>query len=182
MSQEKLSNEHSEFVQLRWLLYEKGKPLETAVLKAASLLGFKAGEFRDSESEFDVVLESMEARAIGEVQGKDSSAIAISKFRQLQTNILEDFEKRGSDDPAKAVLFGNAYRLEPPESRGEFFTERCLKAAKRFRVALVRTTDLFLAVQYLCRKSDNEFARGCRKAILETEGAVVQFPKPDASP
>lgn len=113
------------------LLYEKGKPLENAVVDALMTIGFDATPHRDSESEFDVVFESSEGRLLGEVEGKDNKFINIDKLRQLEMNILEDFESDDVETMAKGVLFGNAFRLTRVEERGEFFTQKCKTAAKR---------------------------------------------------
>ena len=43
--------------EIRALLYEKGKPLEVAIIKALQVLGFQAAPFKESDSEFDVVFE-----------------------------------------------------------------------------------------------------------------------------
>ncbi len=162
---------------LRHLLYEQGKPLEIAVLRALRLMGFEASQYYDSESEFDVVFECNEGRLIGEVEGKDNSSIAVGKLRQLEMNIHEDFDREGVKEEAKGVLFGNAYRLHPLDSRKEFFTEKCMAAAKRRGTALVRTTDLFSVAQYLSGKNDKRFAQKCRQAILHAEGVIVEFPE-----
>ena len=77
---------------LTWLLFEQGHELEGAVLQAMSLMGFEANSYRDADSEFDAVLECTEGRCIGEVEGRDNKAIGIDKMRQLEVNILEDFE------------------------------------------------------------------------------------------
>ena len=53
---------------------------------------------------------------------------------QLERNLQEDFSRDGVDEFAKGVLFGNAFRLAPPEDRGDFFSEKCMKAAKRCKV------------------------------------------------
>jgi len=163
--------------KIKRLLFEQGHPLEDAVLEAMSILGFKASSYRDSESEFDVVLESPEGRCIGEVEGKDRKAIDINKIRQLETNIHEDLEREEITGPAKAVLFGNAFRLTVPSDRPwEHFTQKCRTAAKRTGTALVRTCDLFEVARKLVDNPDSEFATLCRRAILETEGEVVVFP------
>jgi len=133
--------------RLRGLLYEKGDPLEEAILQSLILMGFDAKHYRDSESEFDVVFESQEGRFIGEAEGKDNKPVAIEKLRQLEMNIHEDLEKDEVAEPAKGVLFGNAFRLSPIKERGDFFTDKCLKAAKRSHTALVRTPDLFVIAQ-----------------------------------
>ena len=160
------------------LLYENGKPLEAIILDSLKLIGFKAENYKDSSSEFDVIFESKEGRFLGEVEGKDRKAINIEKFRQLALNIHEDFEREGVDERAHGVLFGNAFRLIEPEKRSEFFTKKCLTSARSTGAALVRTTDLFEVVKYLESKKDIRFATKCRKAILNTHGDIVEFPKP----
>jgi len=67
---------------LRGLLFEKGKPLENAIIETLRIFGFKAAPFKDATSEFDVVFESVEGRLIGEAEGKDSKAVNIDKLRQ----------------------------------------------------------------------------------------------------
>jgi hypothetical protein len=54
---EELKTKIVEEGSLRPLLYEKGTPLERAILQALQLLGFQAAPYRDSESEFDVIFE-----------------------------------------------------------------------------------------------------------------------------
>ena len=169
-------------MEIKGLLYEKGKPLEAAILKSLKVLGFDCSKYRASDSEFDVVFESIEGRLIGEAEGKDNKAINIDKLRQLEMNIHEDFSRDGVNDMAKGVLIGNAYRLLPPEKRGDFFTEKCLIAASRSKTALIRTTDLFYISRYLSARVNKVFAKKCRKAILETVGIVV-FPNiPELEP
>jgi hypothetical protein len=163
---------------LRRLLYEQGKPLEDAVLEALRLFGFTAGRHKDGHSEFDAVFTSAEGRFLGEVEGKDNRAINIDKFSQLERNIQEDFARDEVTEYAKGVLFGNAHRLKPPAERGEPFTQKCIAAAKRLRVALVHTPDLFPPCQYLKSTDQPGYAQQCREAILRTEGNIVVFPTP----
>jgi hypothetical protein len=164
---------------LRRLLYEQSKPLENSILEALTLLGFGAKPFADGESEFDAVFESPEGRCLGEAKGKDNKAVNIDKLSQLERNIQEDFARDEVKEYAKGVLFGNAFRLSPLEDRGKFFTEKCVSGAKRARVALIRTPDLFGPAKYLKEHpEDIEYAALCRKAIYTSEGAVVDFPMP----
>jgi hypothetical protein len=160
---------------LKNLLFEKGKPLEAAILESLRTLGFKATQYRDTESEFDVVFECPEGRLIGEAEGKDNKPINIDKLRQLEMNIHEDFAREGISEMAKGALIGNAFRLSPLESRGDFFTDKCLTAAERSKTALIRSVDLFFASRYLSANDDPEFAKNCRQAILIATGIVV-FP------
>lgn len=164
---------------LRRLLFEQGRPLESAILEALRLLGFEAKPFSDGESEFDAVFVSPEGRCLGEAEGKDNKAINIDKFSQLERNLQEDFARDDVTDYAKGVLFGNAYRLLPIGERGEFFTEKCVSAAKRACAALVKTTDLFAPAKYLKENpGDVEYAQHCREAIFHAEGDIVVFPPP----
>jgi hypothetical protein len=173
-----LKRKLSEESILKWLLYEQGKALEVAIIRALILLGFTASRFRDSDNEFDVVFESAEGRFIGEAEGKDAKPINIDKLRQLEMNIHEDYARDGVKEIAKAVLFGNAARLTIPSERKEFFTEKCLTAAKRIGCALVKTTDLFEVARYLSDDTNTAFAKQCREAILKACGEVVVFPSP----
>ena len=68
----------------RALLYEKGKPLEEAIIQALRFMGFTAASFKKSDSEFDVVFESAEGRLIGEAEGKDNKAVNVDKLRQQE--------------------------------------------------------------------------------------------------
>ena len=161
----------------RALLYEKSKPLETAIIHALKVIGFKAEPFKDSDSEFDVVFESEEGRLIGEAEGKDAKAVNIDKLRQLSMNIHEDLQREEVSQPAKPVLFGNGFRLQEPATRPDPFTEKCHAAASTSSTALVATADLFSPVQYLLAHNDLTFAAACRAVILSTAGRVT-FPCP----
>lgn len=162
--------------RLRNLLFEKGKPLELAILDALKTIGFEVSQFDNGESEFDAVFESKEGRLIGEAEGKDNKAINIEKLRQLSMNIHEDLERDEVSTPAKPVLFGNPYRLQPIDERPEPFTTKCISAAITSSTALVFTPDLFDIAKYLEDKRDAKYAAKCRKAILTSIGKV-DFPE-----
>jgi len=171
-------NELDAAANLRGLLYEKGRPLESAILEALRILGFAAEGYADEESEFDAVFADRSGnRLLGEAEGKDDKAINIDKLDQLDRNVQEDYAKRpDSDEYAKGVLFANAFRLSPLAERGDFFTLKCLAGAKRLGVALVRTPDLFAVAKFLKENPDVEVAKACREAILRTRGDIVAFP------
>jgi len=162
---------------LRGLLYEKGPALEVAIIEALKLIGFTANNYKDSESEFDVVFESDEGRLLGEAEGKDNKAINIDKLRQLEMNIHEDFARDEVTSMAKGVLFGNAYRLTELADRSDYFTEKCMTAAKRSGYALVKTPDLFFAAKHVLESQDAEYAIRCRQSIIESSGRIVTFPE-----
>jgi hypothetical protein len=162
--------------QLRALLYEKGKPLENAIVDALKRIGFSAAPYKDTESEFDVVFQSAEGRLLGEAEGKDSKAVNVDKLRQLAMNIHEDLQREEVTKSAKGVLFGNGYRLTRPQDRGPQFTEKCISAAISSYTALVPTSELFRVAQYLAVQADETFIAACRAALLNGAG-IVSLPE-----
>jgi hypothetical protein len=165
----------------RALLYEKGKPLENAIIEALRLIGFTAAAFKESDSEFDVVFECAEGRLLGEAEGKDNKSVNIDKLRQLSMNIYEDLQREEVSRPAKPVLFGNGFRHQPVAERPDPFSEKCHSAAATSSTALVSTPDLFVVVQHLLTRDDLEYAKECRQVLLSSVGRVA-FPtalKPD---
>jgi hypothetical protein len=175
--QEQLRDQFAEAGELRSLLYGTGKQLERAVQRALIILGFSAIPFTSGTSEFDVIFESSEGRFIGEVEGKDTSAVNVAKISQLRRNVDEDFQRDEVDTPATGVLFGNGFRLEEPALRGECFTDKVITSAPTLGIVLFRTCDLFLAAKSALESSDQEFSRQCRRAIADSVGEIVQFPK-----
>lgn len=163
--------------KLRALLYEKGKSLEYAILDALKILGFNATQYKEADSEFDAVFECAEGRLLGEAEGKDNKAINVDKLRKLSMNINEDLQREEINVPAKGVLFGNGFRLIPPDSREVQFTQKCITAAMSASTALVSTTELFKAVQYLSICDDQTYAKICRDALLSGKG-IVGMPDP----
>jgi hypothetical protein len=176
-NKERISDELTAAGALRALLYEKGRPLENAIIAALRVLGFAAAPFKESDSEFDVVFDSAEGRLIGEAEGKDNKAVNIDKLRQLSMNIHEDLQRESVAVPAKPVLFGNGFRLQPLSERSDPFTDKCASAASTSSTALVYTPDLFLPVQYLLSNPNADYARACREKLLLSTGRVI-FPAP----
>jgi curved DNA-binding protein CbpA len=172
----KLAQQMDAAGSIRALLYEQGKELELAVRDALTVLGFSVRPLKESDSEFDISFDSPEGRCLGNIEGKDNMAINIDRFSQLERNLQEDFSREGVTEYAKGVLFGNAERLKPLPDRGEAFTLKCVTAAKRGHVALIQTADLFEPVRYLRSHPDPDYAKICRKAILDAEGDIVTFP------
>ena len=170
--------QRSELSEYLALLYENGIALESAITKSLQLLGYHVENFRDGDLEIDhIIVGPSGLRMIGEAEGKDSSAIGITKFRQLESNILEDFERDTVSEPAKAILFGNGYRLSPPPERKSEFTEKCVKNSIRSGAILVRTADLYQVVLHLLdNPKDEDFRERSRAAIEQAVGSVVQFP------
>ncbi len=164
--------------ELKNLLFETGKPLESAVTRALQAIGYSAENYDDGELELDQVIISPEGeRFIGECEGKDNSAINIDKFRQLSENIQADLQKKEVDKPAVGILFGNGFRLTPPLDRHEQFTEKCLASARRGTI-LVQAMDLYPVARYILETKDQSYMKLCRDAITASIGRVVEFPDP----
>jgi len=172
--------QRAEHDQYSALLYETGKSLENVVEKSLQLLGYEVDNFTDGDIEIDHIIVSPEGlRMIGETEGKDNSAVGISKFRQLETNITEDFNRPEVEEPAKGVLFGNGYRLAAPNERDCQFTSKCLVNSKRLNTVLVQTPDLYpVMCHILDNPKDSEFKKECRSALETATGGIAKFPKP----
>ncbi|HBA45901.1 TPA: hypothetical protein DCZ09_02410 [Candidatus Nomurabacteria bacterium] len=173
----KLQSELLEEQGLKDLLYEQGKPLENAVIKALEILGFKAENYDDGELELDQIITSPEGyRYIGECEGKNEKDIDITKFRQLLESLNADFDREGVEEKAFGILFGNAQRLTEPQSRILDFTQKCKTGANREKIALVKTADLFNVAQFLKENKNDKFQKECRTAIYNGLGRIVVFP------
>lgn len=162
---------------LKDLLFEQGKPLENAVIKALQILGYQAENYDDGNLELDQIIISPEGhRYIGECEGKNEKDIDITKFRQLSDSINADFAREEVEEKAFGILFGNPQRLTSPDKRTLDFTKKCKISAERDKIALIKTSDLFRVVKYLAEKTDDGFKKSCREAIHNGLGTIVAFP------
>ncbi|OQP49080.1 hypothetical protein, partial [Niastella populi] len=145
---------------LKDLLFEQGKPLESAVIKALKILGYKAENYDDGVLELDQVITSPDGyRYIGECEGKNEKDIDITKYRQLSDSINADFARDEVEEKAFGILFGNPQRLTDPDKRTLDFTKKCKISAERDKVALIKTVDLFKVVKYLSENTDETFKK-----------------------
>lgn len=163
---------------LKDLLFETGKPLERAVIKALSILGYTAENYDDGVLELDQIIISPEGdRLIGECEGKDNKDIDITKCRQLQDHLNADLEREDVSEKAYGLLIGNPQRLIDPAKRILDFTEKCRISAKREKMGLILTTDLFNVCRTIIEnEGTGEYAKSCRMAIKAQLGGLVKFP------
>jgi len=163
------------FETLKDLLFETGKILEDAVLKALKLLGYNANNFRDDDLEIDQIIESPEQDFyIGETEGRDNKAVDGSKISQLISNKIQYVQKKNIE--IEGILFGNGFRLNDVKLREKQFTDKCLKIAKDSNIILIQTTDLFKVANYLITSDNKEYAKSCRDTIKISKGKIVEFP------
>ncbi len=162
------------------LLYETGHRLEMAVEGLLTVLGYKVSNFKEGSLEIDHVIISPEGkRLIGEAEGKDNSAIGIDKFRQMESNIYEDFQREDITEIASGILFGNGFRMLDPKQRDTQFTDKCLINAKRLKTVLVQTSDLYPIATYLQdHPEDENFKEKCRGVLENASGDIAVFPLP----
>lgn len=159
------------------LLYETGKPLELAVNKALKILGYRAENYNDGKLELDSVIISPEGdRFIGECEGKDNKDIDITKFRQLNDSLAEDFARDEIDEKAFGLLFGNPQRLLDLPDRTLDFTIKCKTGATRENIGLIKTVDLFAVSKYILENNDEKFKLKCRESIKNQLGSLIIFP------
>jgi len=169
---------YEEQESLKDLLFETGKPLEIAVIKALKILGYEAENYDDGELELDQIILSPEGhRYIGECEGKENKDIDVSKFRQLLDGLNADFERETVTEKAFGLLIGNPQRLLNPIDRVLDFTLKCKQGAKRENIGLIKTVDLFYVCKYLTENNDIKYAAKCREAIFNQLGNIVEFPK-----
>lgn len=159
-------------------MYESGKPLENAVIKALKILGYSAENYDDGKLELDQVIISPEGdRFIGECEGKDNKDIDITKFRQLQDGLNADFEREEVSEKAYDLLIGNPQRMIDPNLRTLDFTEKCQSAAKREQMGLIKTVDLFKVCRTISENENmQDYAKSCRDAIKSCLGGIIVFP------
>lgn len=163
---------------LKDLLYEQDKPLENAVILALEILGYTATGYDDGVLELDQVINCPEGhRFIGECEGKNEKDINITKFRQLMESLNADFAREEVNEKAFGILFGNPQRLTNPNERTLDFTEKCKIGAKREKIALVKTTDLFVVAKFIKENPTEDFKKKCRDSIYNSLGEVVIFPE-----
>lgn len=177
-----LSDSLREERKLKDLLFETGELLENAVMQALVILGYEVEDYRDGDLQIDQVILAPapdDTRYIGETKGKNN-AINIDAFRQLQSNIQEDFRREDITDSAVGILFGNGFRNTDPEKRKGEFSDKCIRNAEESGAILVRTSDLFKVASHVRESEDKKFAEKCRRTILESRGKIVKFP-PSAS-
>jgi len=178
LKNEQLEKEFVDKNSLKDLLFEQGKSLEKAVIKALIILGYHAENYNDGILEIDQVITSPENhRYIGECEGKDDKDINITKFRQLLESLNADFEREDVSEKAYGILFGNPQRLIEPNKRNLDFTKKCKVGANREKIALIKTVDLFFVAQYLSENKNEKFKKDCRDAIYKGLGEIVKFPQ-----
>lgn len=161
-------------VQYKKLLFEQGEELELVVKESFKLMGFDVEKRKEEDIEHDLLFSSAEGRGLAEVEGKDSTAINISKFDQLNRAVDEDFHI--NDDYPQGILIGNHFRLENPITRKEPFTEKVHTIARKKSFGLLTTLEIYNAVAFILKNpDDNEFKKQCRYRILNTEGEIIKL-------
>lgn len=171
----KIEQEKQDYIKIKGLLYGGGHNLEDLVRDVLRKLGFEnVRSIRKSEFEVDVVFEYEGNIFIGEVEGKDNRAIDKDKVGQLVTTFAE-FSKHQEDCiPDRGFLFGNGYRLVPPEERGLGFTEGAIKTAKNLNCVLIETKDLYEVAKIIQECADEDYCKKIRSLLMNAESGILK--------
>lgn len=146
---------------IKKLFYEKNEPLEEAVRRAFEELGFTLTK----EDDKDWIASSNTGEAILEVTGSDAS-VDIDKLRQLLNYLIDDYKESGVEK--KAILVGNHFANDPPETRGKPFTEKVVGESGVHSICLLTTLNLFKIVCDI--REGKAKPEGIRRRIFETVG------------
>ena len=162
--------------EFKGLLFETGKPLENVVIASLHILGYTAENLPMGNNEIDILLNSPEGLIYcGECEGKDKKPVERGKIRQLVDHVMLCEEKL-KETNIHGIFFGNGQRLIDLQERTLFFTDNSEQAAEKYKLALIKTPDLYPIVQYLREHDDDAFKKQCRDAIHNGLGGIVQFP------
>jgi hypothetical protein len=172
---QKLAAQRDQILGFRQLLYGSGKfVLEPVVRRALRSIGLTVLEPDEYTGEWDISAEDQEGRYyVGEVEGAEGP-VDLEKHRQLLQ--YHNDEVAVGKDP-KGLLIGNGFRLTPPDSRTEQFTEHAIRAASRVNFCLLPTAELFKAVCAVLEKDEEALKKEIRDSIFCTTG-VWRYSRP----
>jgi hypothetical protein len=157
----------------RWgrLLYATGAELEEIFRESLILLGGRVEEAKYAKEEY--ILHIPGGEILVEVKGNTKS-ISLDNVRQIldyTVHYLKDTNKEG-----KGVLFGNAWRLLPPDQRDTrdkpYFPDDVKRTAAKHGIALLSSKDYFAV---FCRFLKGEVPGAEILKKLESTNGVVVF-------
>jgi hypothetical protein len=124
------------------LYYETGHPLRDIVKEAFIELGFKAYILPQKVRGIpDVKIELGEFKAVIETKGE------IKQIGENDVNQLTKSQSNPDFAECKFIFVGNAFRLKPPDQRGDFFHEGAISLAESKGIALLGSLTLITALQ-----------------------------------
>ena len=140
----KLGTKRLALEEYKRLLFASGVDLQEVVKRALEDLGGKVTPARYGQEEY--ILEFDGQEYLIEVKGVKKS-ISLGDLRQLTDYLLKYEEDTGKS--SKGILFGNAWRNDPPQERGTKekpeFPDNVMRRAKDLQIALVSSTAFFVA-------------------------------------
>lgn len=140
----KLETKRLALEEYKRLLFASGVDLQEVVKRALEALGGKVTPARYGQEEY--ILEFDGQEYLIEVKGVKKS-ISLGDLRQLTDYLLKYEEDTGKS--SKGILFGNAWRNDPPQERGTKekpeFPDNVMRRAKDLQIALVSSTAFFVA-------------------------------------
>lgn len=152
------------------LLYGQGDDfLEPLVRDALRELGAKVIDPVRRGEEDGRIIDPWDRKAVLEIKGRGKQ-IPLTDVRQLQDWVADSV----NDGWTKGILIANAFRDQPPANRKNVYASNALENAARDSLALVTTTQLFLALH---RKQAGELDLKVFWDILMTTAGPCKLPE-----
>jgi len=146
------------------LLTETGDVLEEIVWETLEELGANVKRPDEPNKEDGWFTDHKNRKAVLEIKGKMGS-IATKDVRELEDWVSDGLE-RGEE--YKGILFGNYFRGEPPEKRGEPFPPDVIRFAEKKNQCIVTTVQLFEAFKRV--KAGEMKSEAIFDKLMETNG------------
>ena len=161
---------------MRRLLFEQGRPLESAILEALRLFGFEAKPFSDGESELMLSLSVLRADALERPKVKTIKPLTLTSLVNWSATCRKICSRR-SNRLCEGRFVRKRLSVTATAGAGQFLYRKVHISAQRALASTVHTPDLFAPAKYLKENpSDLEYAKHCREAIFRSEGEIVTFP------
>ena len=142
----------NELHEIRKLLYATGKELEDVLSECLENLGGSVEPASYGEEEYVLIFDNQEH--LIEVKGVQKS-VSLTHLRQLNDYLAHYEEDTGNS--CKGILFGNAWRITPPEDRGSGdrieFPDNVIRRSEKWEIALWSSVQFF---ELYCRFLANE--------------------------
>ena len=146
------------------LLTETGDVLEEIVWETLEELGANVKRPDEPNKEDGWFTDHKNRKAVLEIKGKMKS-IATKDVRELEDWVSDGLE-RGEE--YKGILFGNYFRGETPEKRGEPFPPDVIRFAEKKNQCIVTTVQLFEAFKRV--KAGEMKSEAIFDKLMETNG------------
>ncbi len=155
---------HQELVALRRLLWGEQRSFAATVARALELLGFE----RASPPGEPLAVRSEDGEAFVEAE---SSADVVVEWPYIRLQRRLEAELLSHGRAPKGIVVVNGFRGDPPERRGQQFTDQLRIACENYRFTLITGETLFAMVQRVLAGETDAVAR-MRRRLLRWSGLL----------